>query len=161
MNTNDQDNRDAATRLHQGMLRLTRRLRAGRDKTALSPTKLLVLSVLRERGPLAAARLAAGLGIQPQSLTRLLAELEGRDAIVRRTDPADRRQSLLEPTPTGIGLLEADLEGRRQRLARAMDATLTPAERDILAVAAGLMDRLAAAMEPGHPGRADSGHDAP
>ncbi len=67
--------------------------------------------------------------------------------ITRRTNEADRRQSLLEITGEGVRLLVEDVRGQRETLARAMMDALTPTERELLRLAAGLMDRLAEAAE--------------
>jgi DNA-binding MarR family transcriptional regulator len=93
-------------------------VRDTRSGKGLSMAKLGVLGRLYRNGTTTPTALAAYLRIQPQSLTRLLADLQRRKLITRRPDEADRRQSLLE---------------------------LTPAEQELLRIAAGLMDRLAAA----------------
>jgi DNA-binding MarR family transcriptional regulator len=67
--------------------------------------------------------------------------------VVRRGDPSDGRQSLLELTTAGLVALERDAALRERWLAGAMRAELTPAERQLLRVAAGLLDRLADAGE--------------
>ena len=162
MNTPEIDagNLELATCLHRGILRLSRRLRSTRAGAALSASKLLVLGLLQEDSAATAAHLAAELRIQPQSLTRLLAGLRADGLISRRPDPADGRQSLIELTPAGAEALAADMLDRRRRLAGAMLRVLTPAEREVLRIAAGLMDRLAAAVEPEY-GPGAGHHDQP
>jgi DNA-binding MarR family transcriptional regulator len=87
-------------------------------------------------------QLAAVEFVQPQSLTRMLAELESDDLVVRRAHPRDGRQYLEEITKAGRAALMVDLESRDPWLDRAMDA-LTPAERELLGIAARLMERMA------------------
>jgi DNA-binding MarR family transcriptional regulator len=73
----------------------------------------------------------------------VLAELE-RDGLVRRTvDAADRRQRRLALTGSGRDALRADMRRRDEWLAATMADRLTPTERDLLRLAAGLLDRLA------------------
>ncbi len=137
---------ETARALHRSASSLSRRLLAARAPEGLSVSKLAVLGRLQEEGPRTATSLAAYLRIQPQSLTRLLAELERRGLIARQTDDADRRQSWIAITPQGAVALGGDVRARRQALARAMAATLTPAELGLLRLATGLMDRLSAAI---------------
>jgi DNA-binding MarR family transcriptional regulator len=80
--------------------------------------------------------------LQPQSVTRLIADLEERGLIRRKQDAGDRRQFLLAITSEGHDLLAEDARRQNMWLARKMAETLTPAEREILGIAAGLMERL-------------------
>jgi len=138
---------DGATRLQRAMALLSRRLMASRPASGLSTSKLSVLALLqRQRGATASA-LAAHLRIQPQSLTRLLADLERRRLILRRPDPGDGRASLIAITPTGQRTLSEDARQRRTVLAQAM-AALSPDERQTLDRAAVLIDRLADGVAP-------------
>jgi DNA-binding MarR family transcriptional regulator len=109
----------------------------------LSPTKLSILGRLALSGPLTVTALAAKERVQPQSLTRTLADLEERKLIVRRQDEADRRQSLTEITKLGEDLLKNDARRQATWLAIAMSSRLTPAERELLCIAAKLMRQLA------------------
>jgi len=137
---------DIAGRLHRSAFRLSRMLLAGGAKR-MSVSKLSVMGHLHRKGPTTATELATYMRIQPQSLTRLVADLERRNWITRRTNSADRRQSLLEITETGSRLLVEDVMAQRTALAQAIVKTLTPAEQEMLRLAAGLMDRLADTAE--------------
>jgi DNA-binding MarR family transcriptional regulator len=144
----DMDNPiEIASALHRSATLLSRRLLAARASDGLSPTRLAVLGLLRRVGPSTATALATELRIQPQSLTRLLADLDRRGLITRRTAATDRRQSQIEITGTGLETFLADLQGRREKLAQLLATTLTPAERGLLRLAAGLMERLTDAIE--------------
>lgn len=138
----------AATGLHRASLRLVRQLRSTRASGALSNSKLMVVALLHRNGAMTGAGLADELGIQPQSLTRLLAGLESDGVIRRNADPVDRRQMLISLTARGSATLAADMLERRRRLAQAMDRVLTPAERDVLRVASELMEKVVAAIAP-------------
>ena len=135
---------ETATLLRRSMTRLMRRMRQDRG---LGPGKLGVLSLLFRNGPMTPGALAQAEGVQPQSLTRLLADLDQRGLITRRTAATDRRQSLIELTEAGLTTFLCDVQGRREKLARVLAATLTPAERGLLLLAAGLMERLTDAIE--------------
>ena len=110
--------------------------------------KLGVLSQLRREAVATATTVAGCLGIQPQSLTRLLADAENEGFIQRHQDPADKRRSLIEITPAGMRLLAEEARKRETRLAAAMIRALTPTEQELLRLAGSLMDRLADAIEP-------------
>lgn len=86
--------------------------------------------------------LADAEGVQPQSLTRVLADLEESAYVLRQQDEMDRRQFRLEMTPKGREILERDAKRRAVWLASAMTSLLTPTEQEFLYLAAQLMDRL-------------------
>jgi DNA-binding MarR family transcriptional regulator len=123
--------------------KLYRRLRAERMSHGLSPTKLSILGRLALSGPLTVTALAANERVQPQSLTRTLADLEESKLIDRRQDHVDRRQSLIEIAKLGEDLLKNYARRQATWLAIAMSSLLTPAERELLRVAAQLMRQLA------------------
>ena len=133
----------AARALRRGTSELYRRLRAERVSHGLSPSKLSILGRLALSGPLTVTALAAKERVQPQSLTRTLADLEESKLIIRRQDQTDRRQSLTEITRLGEDLLRNDARRQAAWLAVAMSSVLTPAERELLRVAAQLMRQLA------------------
>jgi DNA-binding MarR family transcriptional regulator len=87
-------------------------------------------------------------GIQPQSLTRLLADSKTEGFIKRKQDQADKRRCLIEITPAGSRLLVEEARKRESSLAAAMTRVLTPTEQELVRIAGNLMDRLADAIEP-------------
>jgi DNA-binding MarR family transcriptional regulator len=130
-------------RIRSAVVRLSRRLRAERPADALAPTKIAVLAQLWREGEMSAGDLADLERIQPQSLTRTLAALAADGLIARRPDPLDRRQAVIGITEQGLAALSQDMQIRELWLAKAMDIHLSPDERQLLAAAAELMDRLA------------------
>jgi DNA-binding MarR family transcriptional regulator len=139
----DDDSQVTASLLREGMARLGRRLRAERIGHGLSLSRLSLLGLLARNGPMTATALAAAERLQPQSLTRMLARLEGDGLIIRRPDEADRRQVLIDITHEGVGVLTEDTVRREAWLAKVMAERLTPTECELLRLAAGLMGRLA------------------
>ncbi len=139
---------ETASQLHRSCLRLSRVLHATRPAKGLSLSRLGVLGFLYRKGATTATALASYLGLQPQSLTRLIADLERRKLIARRANQADRRQIILKITRAGTQLLLEHVRGQRIRLAQTMTQALTPAEQGMLRLAADLMDRLAEMTEP-------------
>ncbi|HEV7657104.1 MAG TPA: MarR family transcriptional regulator [Mycobacteriales bacterium] len=131
-----------AAALRDGVLRLSRRLQGERSTSGLSLTKISMLGHLVRRGPQSPGELAAADRLQPQSVTRVLAELE-RDGLVQRyADPADRRTRRLRITVSGRAALGADMRQRDEWLAGALARELSPAERAVLAEAGDLLARL-------------------
>jgi DNA-binding MarR family transcriptional regulator len=129
--------------LRQAMGQLGRRLRAERVSNGLSRSRLSLLNLLTLNGPMTASALAAAERLQPQSLTRMLSRLETDGLIVRKPDDADRRQVRIDITREGVAVLDEDNDRREAWLARTMAERLTPTERELLILAAGLMERLA------------------
>jgi DNA-binding MarR family transcriptional regulator len=128
---------------------LARRLRAMRADHGIRASKLSVLGwLVRAHAPLTASRLAELERLQPQSLTRIIAELDEEGLIKRREDETDRRQLLIEITSKGHDLLVEDARRQNRWLADAMQEKLTPAERELLVIAARLLDQLTAEEFP-------------
>lgn len=134
----------AAHLIRRSLTQFARRLRELRVPHGVSASKLSVLGQLhRAGGPLTASELAQRERLQPQSLTRIIAELEAKALIERTQSQADRRQLDIAISQAGVELLAVDARRQNQWLAEAMANRLTPAERAILALAGELLDRMA------------------
>ena len=129
--------------VRRGAMRLAGRLRAERGESELRGTRLSVLGHLLRHGDLSAGELAAAEGLRPQSVTRVLADLEARGLVARRRDPGDGRRHVLSLTAEGLAALGDDMRPRDAWLARAMAEHLSPTEQQLLTLAAALLDRLA------------------
>jgi DNA-binding MarR family transcriptional regulator len=127
----------------RGVLRLSRRLRSERPQSTVSLSALSMLSTLHRSGPMPAARLAEAERLQPQSLSRMIAQLDRDGLIKRRPGKEDRRTLILEITEGGRRALAHDMTARRAWLEGAMRKVLVPGEREMLAHAAVAMLRLA------------------
>lgn len=136
---------DRASALRRGVTRLGRRLRLERPEQGEPLLQLSTLALLHSRGPMTPGELAGAQRVQPQSLTRTLTALETAGLVSRRTDPGDRRRSLLMITDTGRRAIRNDVSQRDAWLAMAMAELLTPAEQELLRIAGQLMERLAEA----------------
>lgn len=128
--------------LRRAVIHLSRRLRQERGDVALSANKLGILGHLYRQGPATPGEIATAERQQPQSLTRIFAELENDGLVVRHRDTEDRRQSVLAITEEGRRSIEADMEQRDRWLAKAL-AGLNDTEREVLRLASVLMNRLA------------------
>ena len=133
----------AAREVREGVVRLARRLQAQRQPHGVSLNGIALLSRIFRDGTATPKSLADAEHTQPQSLTRVIASLEEQGLISRRDDPADGRQVLLAITDAGIDVLRQHGQTHVTWLAAAMEAELTPAEREMVRIAATLLDRLA------------------
>lgn len=141
------DSPEAVAQVRRGATRLARRLRMERPVDALSSTKIAVLAHIRRRGAATAGEIASAERLQPQSLTRVIAELEAEEMITRSRDERDRRQYVLELTEAGTLALVADMHARDEWLALAMQ-DLTETEQHVLFLAGVLMDRISGFDQP-------------
>jgi len=132
-----------ASALRRGVLSLSRRLQAERSPDGMSLTRISMLGHLARRGDLTPGALAAADRLRPQSVTRVLAELEQDGHVIRIRDQSDGRQRRLRLTEAGRAALAADMRSRDEWLARAMADELSQTERDLLALAVALLERLA------------------
>lgn len=89
----------------------------------------VVLSAVRDLGPVAQAELGRGIGLDPKDLVGVLNDLQTQGLVVRAPDPADRRKNAVSLTDDGAALLT-----RCEQVAReaneALLAPLSAAERD-------------------------------
>ena len=131
-----------ASRLRLAVVRLNRRLRAQRVNSAISLTQVSALSTLHKCGPLTPGELAAREGVQPPSMTRVIAALEEYGFATRRPHPTDGRQAIVELTETGMGYINEEVSAREAWLDKRL-AELTPDERGVLSRAAEIIDRMA------------------
>jgi DNA-binding MarR family transcriptional regulator len=134
--------KNAATGVRRSVTRLARRLRLERVRHGVSASRLIVLGHLLRNGVTTAKELAALENVQPQSLTRILLDLEKARLIHRTQAEVDRRQVHIEITQNGRELLVRDAERQDEWLGQAMATVLTEAERDLLDIAARLLNRL-------------------
>lgn len=103
----------------------------------------LVLARIAEEGPISNAALSAGEYTRPQSTHEMVLFLEGRGFVERRADPSDGRKLLIEATTDGRRVVSELLELRHRWLSSAIEHDLSPAEREMLAIAATLIERIA------------------
>ncbi len=124
-----------------GVLRLGRRLRAQRPADSVSLSALSLMATLNEHGPMPAARLAEKQRLQPQSLTRLIQDLEEK-ALIQRGPGPDRRTLLLSLTDKGREAFIYDMAARHRWLTQEMARVLEAEDQVLLAMAATVMLKL-------------------
>ena len=135
---------EAANLIRRALADFTRRMRSLRPDHEISASKLSLLGrLVRADRPMTATELATLERLQPQSLTRIIADLEAERLIERRPRASDRRQLDIAITPAGAETIRAHAHTRNVWLADAMEKKLTRAEQAILVLAAELLDRMA------------------
>jgi DNA-binding MarR family transcriptional regulator len=125
------------------VVRLNRRLRAQRANSAtITLTQLAALSTLYKCGPLTPGELAAKEGVQPPSMTRVIAALEDLGYVSRTPHPTDGRQAIVQLSEEGRAFHDAQVTARELWLDKRL-AELTEEERELLGRAAEIIDRMA------------------
>lgn len=135
------DSVEIADRLHSAAIHLLRRLRKQDDRAGISAARLSALSVVVFAGPVTMGQLADAEQVAPPTMTRLVAAMERNGLVERRPDAKDGRVTWIHASPKGIRILHASRERRVATLAADL-AALDPAERALLAAAAGAIERL-------------------
>jgi DNA-binding MarR family transcriptional regulator len=130
-----------ANALHSAAVHLLRGVRKEDERSGIGPARLSALSVLVFAGPMRLTDLARTEQVRPPTMTRIVTGLEAAGLIRRGVHEGDARAVRLEATSRGIKLLQDSRRRRVDRLAAALRA-LTPAETDVLARAAALIERV-------------------
>ncbi len=104
---------DAAPNTLAMLTQLSRSVYRRISETAATPNlkHFVVLSHLREIGPVPQKYLGQLLCIDPNNTVLMLNEMEAAGLVVRRRDPSDRRRHLVEATENGLLSLEATQRG--------------------------------------------------
>jgi DNA-binding MarR family transcriptional regulator len=132
---------ELTSRLRMVTMRLSRLLRQ-HGGAELSPALVSALGTVARSGPVTLGRLAELEGVQPPSMTRVVAQLEQLQLVTREVDGADRRIARLTITPAGE-LLLADVRLRRDEMLAARLADLGPADVAAIERALPALERMA------------------
>jgi DNA-binding MarR family transcriptional regulator len=133
-----------ASDLRVSVMRLARRLRLERASEDYTLNQLSAVSVLDRMGDLTVGELAEIERVKPPSMTRTVNCLVDAGLAVRRPHETDGRQVVVGLTDLARGVLAEDRRRRHQWLSQRLDE-LDPADRELLAQVAPLLDMLAAA----------------
>jgi DNA-binding MarR family transcriptional regulator len=131
-----------ARTLREAITRLNRRVRQTRPVGDLTFSQLSALTSLQLAGALTPRELADVERVQPPTMTKIVGKLEERGLVARTPHPTDRRQVILAATELGRAV-HAQFERARNEWLAAQLAELAPAERDTLARAAEILQRVA------------------
>jgi DNA-binding MarR family transcriptional regulator len=79
-----------------------------------------IMCKLADEGPQRLGALATAFGLDPSTITRQVQALEEIGLAARKTDPSDRRASILDLTGTGREVLDSTRGRRRAKLQQAL-----------------------------------------
>ena len=133
----------AASQLRIATFRLARRMRTQRAVDSMSDGQFAVLAALWKTGPHTLGELAERERVSAPSMNRTVNCLQDSGYIVRGADERDGRKVVISLTPEGVAVVE-ETARRRDAWVEASLAELSPAERETLAAAADIMERMVA-----------------
>ena len=140
----DADAADAelASRLRLAVTRLHRRLRQ-QSAGGLTQSQASALASVGQLESPTLGALAARESVQPPSMTRIVAALEGLGHVTRVVDPADRRVARVTLTDSGRDVLQRSRSLKNAFLADQL-RRLSPEERNGVGELTVLLERLVA-----------------
>jgi DNA-binding MarR family transcriptional regulator len=119
---------DAAnTQIEQQMTVLLRRVQRIHLSTSdgtipLERSAYGIMAKLADEGPQRLGALASAFGLDPSTITRQVQALEELGLAERRTDPTDRRASILDLSTSGREVLQRTRAHRRAKLQAALSS---------------------------------------
>src|SRR4051795_2335086 len=131
---------ELAARLRPVLVRTARRLRQ-ESGTDLSPSLATALATIDRHGPLTPSGLAEIERVRRPTATRMVSRLEEEGLVLRTTDPADGRVSVVSVSAPGRSLLKRVRGRKNAYLARRL-RELPEDELADLARAAAMLERL-------------------
>jgi DNA-binding MarR family transcriptional regulator len=134
------ESQELASDLREVISRLLRRLRSERREFSLA--EAAVLSRLYRVGPSTVSDLAGIERVRPQSMAATVGQLVERRWVARTPDPQDGRRITITMTDEGREALLADRARREGWLAGAIERDLTERDREVLAQAVALLNRM-------------------
>jgi DNA-binding MarR family transcriptional regulator len=137
------DNPQLATELRVVITRLIKKLRNKSSASeTLSLTERSTLALLDQHRELLPSELAAMEKITTQSMSQILAHLLELGFISRRTTETDKRKAIISLSKSGRHILYKVRNERDEWLQKALSATCTVKERELLQRALGPLTRL-------------------
>jgi DNA-binding MarR family transcriptional regulator len=133
---------ELAGRLRAAVVRLNRKLRQ-QSLAGLSPAQASALGTVNRLANPTLGELAAAEQVQPPTVTRLVASLEGAGLVVRETDEGDRRVVRVRITAEGRRNLLRIRSLKNAYLNRRL-AALDPAEQQLAESMTSLLEHLVA-----------------
>jgi DNA-binding MarR family transcriptional regulator len=144
--TTRRDAGEVAGALRVGIGSVVRRLKQVQPDGGLSMPETSALSQIDREGPTTCSVLAKREHITPQSMGVTLSTLETRGLLQRRADPDDGRRAVISLTRAGRDVLYRQRDESTEIMTRALAATFTAPELELLRAAATLLERLAHAL---------------
>ncbi|WP_169583447.1 MULTISPECIES: MarR family transcriptional regulator [Microbacterium] len=137
------DHSAAASQLRIATFRLARRMRTQRAVDSMSDGHFAVLAALWVHGPHTLGELADRERVSAPSMNRTVNGLQEAGYITRSADQSDGRKVVISLTDEGRGVVD-ETARRRDAWVESALAELTVEERETLARAAAIMERMAA-----------------
>jgi DNA-binding MarR family transcriptional regulator len=110
----------------------------------LSVAEAYALQELRRDASFAQGELAERLNLEKSTISRLVAQLEGRGWVLRQRSPEDGRVQLLSLTDAGTAIADNVATARREKFARVLEALPTDARDDVIAALQTLVEAIRA-----------------
>jgi DNA-binding MarR family transcriptional regulator len=114
----------------------------GGGRADVTPTRLTALAVLASVGPMRMGGLAARLGVQVSTMSRIVDIIVASGWAERRPDEADHRACVIAITAAGSALMDSVRQDDATRLAKSV-AQLSPADLAVLEAALPILETLA------------------
>ena len=132
-----------ASELRTVVTRLIKKLRK-QSSTAdkLSLTERSIIALLDKHVELLPNELAAMEKITTQSMSQILSKLQQMDLIKRRISETDKRKAIITLSDAGRALLYQVRSERNEWLNKALEATCTAEEKELLKRAIGPLTKL-------------------
>lgn len=137
------DHSAAASRLRIATFRLARRMRTQRAVDSMSDGQFAVLAGLWVHGPHTLGELAERERVSAPSMNRTVNCLQDAGYVVRSADESDGRKVVISLTEAGTTVVD-ETARRRDAWVETALAELSDDERETLARAAAIMERMAA-----------------
>jgi len=131
-----------AGHLRVAVTHVVRRLRLERSSEQITDGQYAALAALANRGPMSPTALAEDQRVQGPPMSRIVGALVEAGLARRDEHPTDGRQVIVSVTEAGMAEI-TETRRRRNVWLEARLAELTSADREILARAAHLLDRIA------------------
>ena len=122
--------------------KLNRRLREQVHPGEFTSAQKSVIHRLERDGPATVSMLARAESVRPQSMRATVSSLEQAGLVSGEPDQADGRQTIVSLTAACRKMLKTSRAAREDWLFRALEAQLAPREREQLAAALDLLNRL-------------------
>lgn len=132
-----------AGELRVSISKLLRRLREQARPGDFTSAQKSVLHRLERDGPATVSSLARAESVSPQSMRITVASLEKMGLVSGKQDPTDGRQTFFSLTAACRETFRSSRAALEDWLVRALQAQLEPHEREQLAAAIDLLNRLA------------------
>ena len=132
-----------AAELRTTLGHLKRKLRQHSGRHDLTASQIAAILRLEKDGPATVSTLARAEGMRPQSMSAVIAPLEGMGFVAAAADPNDGRKTLMSLTKACKKSIDDGRAARQDWLAQAIQQKLSPQEQKKLSSAIRLLAQLA------------------